>query len=235
MSSPDPASRGPAAPEALAATAAPAAPAASAVPWSQRRQLLLAGSVLAVPAVWRAVQAQGPLPLTPAQTEGPFYPVQLPADTDADLLAQGQRRYGKGQAAWLDGQLLDAEGRVLRGGTVEIWQCDADGHYHHPGDGGRADPAFQGFGRATVDADGRFRFRTLKPVAYSGRTPHIHVKVKLGARELLTTQLYVEGDAGNARDGIWRRLSAEQRPGVTLPYHRGAEGWQAQCRLVVQA
>jgi protocatechuate 3,4-dioxygenase, beta subunit len=208
---------------------------AAAMPWSQRRQLMLVGAVLAVPVVWRAVQAQGPLPLTPVQTEGPFYPVQLPTDTDADLLVQGPRRYAKGQAAWLDGQLLDAQGRVLRGGTVEIWQCDADGHYHHPGDGGRADPAFQGFGRATVDAEGRFRFRTMKPVAYSGRTPHIHVKVKLGARELLTTQLYVEGDAGNAGDGIWRRLSAEQRAAVTLPYRRATDGWQAQCRLVVQA
>jgi protocatechuate 3,4-dioxygenase beta subunit len=75
----------------------------------------------------------------------------------------------------------------------------------------------------------------MKPVAYSGRTPHIHAKVKLGTRELLTTQLYVEGDAGNERDGIWRRLSAEQRAAVTLPYRRGSDGWQAQCRLVVRA
>ena len=229
MSSTGPAPRVPEAPE------SPASPEPAAAPWSQRRQLLLAGGVLAVPAIWRAVQARGPLPLTPAQTEGPFYPVQLPADTDADLLAQGPRRYAKGEAAWLDGQLLDAQGRALRGGTVEIWQCDADGHYHHPGDGGRADPAFQGFGRAAVDAEGRFRFRTMKPVAYSGRTPHIHVKVKLGPRELLTTQLYVDGDPGNARDGIWRRLNAQDRDAVTLPYRAGADGWQTQCRLVVRA
>lgn len=230
MASTDPASQATEAPE------GPERPSeASAKPWSQRRQLLLAGAVLAVPVVWRAVQAQGPLTLTPAQTEGPFYPVKLPADSDADLLAQGDRRYARGEAAWLDGQLLDAQGRPVRGGTVEIWQCDADGHYHHPGDGGRADPLFQGFGRAAVDAEGRFRFRTMKPVAYSGRTPHIHAKVKLGTRELLTTQLYVEGDAGNARDGIWRRMSAEQRAAVTLPYRSGADGWQAQCRLVVQA
>jgi protocatechuate 3,4-dioxygenase beta subunit len=232
MSSNGPAPQVPEAPD----TAPGAEPGgAAAMPWSQRRQLMLVGAVLAVPVVWRAVRAQGPLPLTPAQTEGPFYPVQLPADTDADLLVQGPRRYAKGEAAWLDGQLLDAQGRVLRGGMVEIWQCDADGHYHHPGDGGRADADFQGFGRATVDAEGRFRFRTLKPVAYSGRTPHIHVKVKLGSRELLTTQLYVEGDAGNARDGLWRRLSAEQRAALTLPYRRATDGWQAQCRLVVQA
>lgn len=235
MSSIGPATQGPAAAEAAAAPGASAAPDAAVAPWSQRRQLLLAGGVLAVPAIWRAVQAKGLLPLTPVQTEGPFYPVALPADTDADLLVQGQRRYGKGEAAWLDGQLLDAEGRALRGGVVEIWQCDADGHYHHPGDGGRADPDFQGFGRATVDAEGRFRFRTMKPVAYSGRTPHLHAKVRLGKRELLTTQLYVEGDPGNARDGLWRQLSAEQRAAVTLPYQSGPDGWQARCRLVVRA
>ncbi len=200
-----------------------------------RRQLLMAGGLLAAPAAWCAAQAGGPLALTPPQTEGPFYPVALPADSDADLLVQGERRYARGAAGWLDGQLLDAEGRALRGSTVEIWQCDADGHYHHPGDGGRADPDFQGFGRATVDAEGRFRFRTMKPVAYSGRTPHIHAKVKLGTRELLTTQLYVEGDPGNARDGIWRRMNDEQRAAVTLPFRPGADGGQARCRLVVRA
>jgi protocatechuate 3,4-dioxygenase, beta subunit len=204
-------------------------------PHPLRRRLLAAGGLLAAPAVWRAAQAQAPLRLTPAQTEGPFYPIDLPADTDNDLLAQGQRRYGRGEPAWLDGQLLDAQGRPVRGGVVEIWQCDADGHYHHPGDGGRADPAFQGFGRATADAEGRFRFRTLKPVPYSGRTPHIHAKVRLGTRELLTTQLYVEGDPGNARDGIWRRMGLDDRAAVTLPYRSVADGWRASCRLVVQA
>jgi protocatechuate 3,4-dioxygenase beta subunit len=202
---------------------------------TRRRQLLLGGALLAAPAVWRGALARGPLLPTPAQTEGPFYPVALPADSDPDLLVQGDRRYSRGEAATLEGTLLDTQGRPLRGGVVEIWQCDADGRYHHPGDGGRADPLFQGFGRASVGADGQFRFRTLKPVAYAGRTPHIHVKVKLGTRELLTTQLYVDGDPGNARDGIWRRLSADQRAAVTLPYQAAAGGWQAHCQLVVQA
>lgn len=75
----------------------------------------------------------------------------------------------------------------------------------------------------------------MKPVAYSGRTPHIHAKVKLGTRELLTTQLYVEGDAGNARDGLWRRLSVEDRALVTSPYVMGPEGLSARYALVVAA
>jgi protocatechuate 3,4-dioxygenase beta subunit len=163
-------------------------------------RLVATAALIAVPALHlRAATPSGPRRLTPAQTEGPFYPDKLPSDSDADLLANGALRYGKGQAAWVEGTLADAEGRAIAGATIEIWQCDQDGHYHHPRDGGQADPAFQGFGRAAVDADGRWRFRTLRPVAYSGRAPHIHAKIKLGGRELLTTQLYVQDDPGNAR------------------------------------
>jgi protocatechuate 3,4-dioxygenase, beta subunit len=172
---------------------------------------------------------------TPAQSEGPFYPDTLPADSDADLLANGNLRYGKGQAAWVEGTLADADGKPMGGASIEIWQCDQDGHYHHARDGGHADPAFQGFGRVAVDAAGRWRFRTLRPVAYGGRAPHIHVKVKLAGRELLTTQLYVQGDADNARDGLWRRLSAEDRAAITSPYVAGSDGLTARYALVIAA
>jgi protocatechuate 3,4-dioxygenase beta subunit len=200
----------------------------------RRRSLrILSGAALiALPAL--ALRAQtAPRRLTPAQTEGPFYPVQLPADSDADLFATGTQRYGKGQPAWVEGTLVDAQGQPLRGATIEIWQCDQDGHYHHPGDGGKADPAFQGFGRVAVDAQGRWRFRTLRPVAYSGRAPHIHAKIKTGTRELLTTQLYAEGDPGNARDFLWRRLSADDRAAITAPYVAAPDGLTARYALVV--
>jgi len=173
--------------------------------------------------------------LTPAQTEGPFYPLTIPADSDADLLANGALRYARGQVAWVEGTLADADGRALRGATIEIWQCDEQGHYHHPGDGDRADRAFQGFGRATVDGDGRWRFRTIRPVAYGSRAPHIHAKVKLGPRELLTTQLYVEGDPGNAADFLWRRLSPEDRTLITRPFVATPDGLKAGFALVVAA
>ena len=180
--------------------------------------------------------ATGPRRLTPAQTEGPYYPVTLPADTDFDLLRQGGAAYAKGQPCWLQGQVSDAAGAALAGAVVEIWQCDADGHYRHPGDGDRADPAFQAFGRVQADADGRYRFRTMKPVAYSGRTPHIHVKVKLGRRSLLTTQLYVEGDSGNARDFLWRNLrDAADRAAITVPFQPVAAGLRAEFNIVVAA
>ena len=143
--------------------------------------------------------------------------------------------YRHGQPAWVEGTVVDTAGKPVSGAVVEIWQCDHAGHYHHPGDGGRADPAFQGFGRVTVGADGRYRFRTLRPVAYSGRAPHIHAKVRLGDKELLTTQLYVAGDAGNERDFLWRRLSPAGRAALTVPFAPGADGLQARFPLVVEA
>ena len=206
-----------------------------------RRRLLRRAAVgaaaIAFPALWLGARAAAPAAriATPAQTEGPFYPLQRPADSDADLLANGALRYTRGQAVELSGRVIDLAGRPLKGGQVEIWQCDEDGRYHHPGDGSRADPAFQGFGRAALDAEGRYRFRTLRPAAYSGRTPHIHVKVRLGRRELLTTQLYVEGDPGNARDFLWRRLSEPERAALTVPFRPAAGGLQAAFEIVVAA
>lgn len=202
-----------------------------------RRTLILGTAAgLAAPALLRPARAQAQtLRRTPSQTEGPFYPVQIPADHDADLLRNGQARYAKGLATWLDGSVLDLDGRALAGAVVEIWQCDEAGHYHHPGDGDRADPAFQGFGRAAVDREGRYRFRTIRPVQYSGRTPHIHVKVKLGPRELLTTQLYVQGDPGNERDFLWRRLNEADRAALTVRFAAAADGLQATFPIVVQA
>jgi protocatechuate 3,4-dioxygenase, beta subunit len=199
-------------------------------------RLVAAAALIAVPALpLRATTLAPARRPTPAQTEGPFYPDKLPADSDADLLANGNLRYSKGQPAWVEGTLADADGRAIAGATIEIWQCDQDGHYHHPRDGGQADPAFQGFGRVAVDGEGRWRFRTLRPVAYSGRAPHIHAKIKLGGRELLTTQLYVQGDPDNARDGLWRRLSVEDRAAITSPYVAGSDGLTARYALIIAA
>ena len=157
----------------------------------------------------------------------------MPKDTDFDLLRNGDKSYPKGQSAWLEGSIRDLSGKPVTGAQVEIWQCDQDGHYHHPGDGGKADPRFQGFGRVTAGADGSYRFRTLRPVAYAGRTPHIHVKVKLGQRELLTTQLYAAGDASNARDFLWRGLSELDRNALTVSFAPGSDGIKARFAITV--
>jgi protocatechuate 3,4-dioxygenase, beta subunit len=193
-----------------------------------------AAALVALPACWSGARAQNAPPRrpTPAQTEGPFYPVELPADSDGDLLRNGTLSYTQGQPAVVEGVVTDLQGKPLAGAQVEIWQCDQAGHYHHPGDRGRADPGFQGFGRVTVGSDGAYRFRTIRPAPYSGRTPHIHVKVKLRQRELLTTQLYVAGDANNERDFLWRNLGAE-RELVTVPFRPGPEGVRASFPIVI--
>jgi len=201
-----------------------------------RRTVTLAAFV-ATPALLVGVRAQtSARRLTPAQTEGPFYPVRPPADTDFDLLRNGSSAaYLTAQPAWVEGVVTDPTGRPVSGAVVEIWQCDESGRYHHPGDGGRADPAFQGFGRVRVAADGRYRFHTIRPAPYSGRTPHIHFKVRLGERDLLTTQLYVQGDPGNERDGLWRRLDAPSRELLTVAFQPGADGLRANFPIVVAA
>ena len=200
-----------------------------------RRRLLAAGLTVAgallVPTLLRAQQRMP----TPAATAGPFYPPTLPADIDNDLVVvRGAPARAQGIVTHITGRVLNAAGRPVPDAQVEIWQCDAPGRYLHPGSGGSAprDAGFQGFGRARTGADGAYSFRTIKPVPYTGRTPHIHVKVKLARRELLTTQLYVEGDAHNERDFLWRGLGTN-RSLVTVPFRADAEGLRAEFPIVV--
>ena len=146
---------------------------------------------------------------TPRQTEGPFYPDKLPLDTDNDLLIINDAiTPAVGTVTHLSGKVLDAKGNPVRNALVEIWQCDNKGVYLHSADSGRraTDKNFQGFGRFLTSSTGEYYFRTIKPVPYPGRTPHIHFKIKRGGKELLTTQCYIKGEARNARDGIFRSL-----------------------------
>ena len=151
---------------------------------------------------------------TPSQTEGPFYPVAFPADSDMDLVqVRGQAARAMGTVLHLQGRVLDAGGNPLNGATVEIWQCDAQGLYDHPRQPGRErrDAAFQGYGRVVTDAQSTYRFRTLKPVAYPGRTPHIHLKVATADGRRLTSQFYLAGDPMNASDFVYRSIARDPR------------------------
>jgi protocatechuate 3,4-dioxygenase beta subunit len=138
--------------------------------------------------------------VTPRQSLGPFYPQKLPLDSDADLTSiDGQDGRATGQITLLAGRVFDSGGAAVSSARVEIWQCDAFGSYHHPRAGGGIDPYFQGFGQTVTDHDGNYRFKTIKPVAYPGRAPHIHMKVIDGSRELVT-QIYVRGESVNTSD-----------------------------------
>lgn len=147
---------------------------------------------------------------TPSLTEGPFYPDKLPLDVDNDLLIiNDSTTPAVGEVANITGRLLSANGSPLKDVTIEIWQCDANAVYLHTADSGKKrqqqDANFQGFGRFTTGSKGEYRFRTIKPVPYPGRpAPHIHVKLKKGDKELLTTQLFIRGHDGNPRDGVFR-------------------------------
>jgi len=146
---------------------------------------------------------------TPPQTEGPFYPNKLPLDTDNDLLVINDAiTPAVGEVTHLGGRILDAKGDPVRNALVEIWQVDNNGSYIHTRDPNRSkhDENFQGFGRFLTGSTGEYYFRTIKPVPYSGRTRHIHFKIRKGKDELLTTQCYVKGEPGNQRDGIFRSL-----------------------------
>ena len=170
-----------------------------------RRQALGVGLALAASTPLAAIAGLVP---TPRQTSGPFYPEKLPLDSDSDLATvAGRPTSASGQIAHVFGKVQDESGRALSGLRVEIWQCDAFGHYHHPRDrGGQADPNFQGYGQTATDAAGAYRFRTIKPVAYPGRTPHIHFAISGQGIERLTTQMYLAGESLNARDGILNRV-----------------------------
>ena len=143
---------------------------------------------------------------TPRQSRGPFYPVQWRGDIDNDLVrVRGEATRALGQVLHIEGVVLDTAGTPLPNTVIEIWQVDSRGVYLHPADnrgGRRTDPSFQGRGRARTDGDGRYRFRTIRPVAYPGRTPHIHFRVAPPKRRILTTQMYIDGEAKNASDGL---------------------------------
>jgi len=162
-------------------------------------------AVLARPGIAGAAGAPAGRP-TPPQSEGPFFPRELPLDRDSDLTrVVGQSAVARGDLTDLVGTVTDISGRPQAGVLVEIWQVNAFGRYHHPRDsrGDRPlDPGFQGYGQATTDAAGRYRFRTIRPVTYPGRAPHIHVALSGGGSRRLTTQLYVAGAIENERDGL---------------------------------
>lgn len=180
-----------------------------------------------------AARAQARL-ATPAMTEGPFYP-DAPAEFDNDLVrVKGEARAALGRPLHLTGQVWRMEAgapRRVKDALVEIWQCDANQRYHHPAhtDGPPPDPGFQGYGRTTTGVDGAYQFRTIRPVAYDmptwgrpmRRAPHIHFAVSLGGRRALTTQMFVQGEAMNERDMIFRRLGDSERRSVLVALSAG--------------
>lgn len=182
------------------------------------RSVALTTAFFAVPGAYAAQ-----LTRTPPQTEGPFYPDKLPLDTDNDLIIVNDTLTpAAGEITWLSGRVLDSRGDPIRNALVEIWQCDNSGVYLHSKSGGnveKKDRNFQGFGRFLTGSTGEYLFRTIKPVPYPGRAPHIHVAVKMKGKKELITQCYVKGLPANEKDGIWKNLDAKGRAAVTVAFN----------------
>lgn len=156
--------------------------------------------------------------VTPSQSVGPFYPSTIPLDSDADLtVVSGRDGRATGEITNLYGQVFSTDGEPVPDARIEIWQCDAFSAYHHPRAGGGIDPYFQGFGQTTTDNVGRYRFKTIKPVAYPGRAPHIHFRVSVGSRELVT-QVYVQGDPSNKHDFLLNAVPDSARKALIIPF-----------------
>ncbi len=177
-----------------------------------RRAFLRGGLSLGAAAVAAPAALADQLFPNPPMTEGPFYPTRLPLDRDNDLvLVDGSATPALGEITHLTGRVLDVDGRPIKDATVEIWQCDAKAVYHLTRDEeqkpDQVDKNFQGFGHFTTGSSGEYRFRTIKPVPYPGRPAgHIHYKVKKNGREVLTSQIFIAGAPGNARDGVFHSV-----------------------------
>lgn len=200
------------------------------IPRFSRRQLMqlaLGGaSALSAHGAFAEYLSKPPV-LTPAQTEGPFYPDKLPLDTDNDLIVLNDALTSAvGEVTYLSGRVLDAHGEPLRGALVEIWQCDAFGNYRHtrganPQRGQAPDSSFQSFGRFLTGSNGEYLFRTIKPVPYPGRAPHIHMAIKRKGEPKFVTQCYIKGHAQNETDGVIKGLKDKaQRESVMVAFEQ---------------
>ena len=183
---------------------------------STRREVVLAGAAMLLtgPAL-----AGAPRIATPAQVAGPFAPVDWSGDVDWDLVhIEGRSRDAYGQVCHVVGRVLDIAGEPVAGARLSIWQADAFGRYHHPRERwADPDPYFRGFGRTVSGADGAYRFRTVTPVPYQGRTAHIHFQVAATGHRPLTTQMYLAGNPRNRRDGLFMGLDEARRGLLEAP------------------
>lgn len=212
----------------------------------QRRQIVRAALALGVawlaPETMRAgALAQDKRTPTSEQDKGPFYPVRYPDDVDADLTRRASGGVAGGEIIYVSGRVVNVRGEPVANARVEIWQANAHGRYTHPRDANPApiDPNFDGYARIETDAEGRYRFKTIKPGAYAvsrewTRPPHIHFIVR-GRANQLVTQMYFPGDPLNDQDPLlqnaWARdsLIAQASPNQV---EAGAQAMQWDVVLV---
>jgi protocatechuate 3,4-dioxygenase beta subunit len=159
---------------------------------------------------------------TPAQTAGPFYPIpeiEKQDFFDADLTRKSvDSAIAGGEIVAIQGKVITHSEEPIADTLVEVWQACATGRYNHPQDKNTQplDPNFQYWGRMTTGENGEFRFKTILPGKYPGRTPHIHFRIVAKNRPKLITQLYFsQNEESNRKDKVYMALNVAQRDGVT--------------------
>ncbi|MDB6139975.1 MAG: intradiol ring-cleavage dioxygenase, partial [Verrucomicrobiaceae bacterium] len=181
------------------------------IPFSRRR-LLRSLAIASAGFTTQGAFAEALL-LTPRQTEGPYYPDHLPVDQDSDLIhVTGDSAAALGTVTNFGGRLLNAGGKPISSASIELWQADNNGCYIHSRgtqNGKERDSHFQGFGKVTTNEKGEYRFRTIMPGLYTGRTRHYHIAVMKNGKRMLTTQLYIAGESHNDHDGVLNGVKDE--------------------------
>ena len=163
------------------------------------------------------------LSVTPAEIEGPFYPLTAQKDRDFDLTQiAGRKGTALGKIIFIEGVVYDVQGNPLENATVDVWQANAAGRYRHPRDANSAplDPNFQGWAIVASGKAGEFKFKTVMPGAYPAarnwmRPPHIHFKVSKKGYKELTTQMYFPGHELNATDWLIQDKNAKEQQLMT--------------------
>jgi protocatechuate 3,4-dioxygenase beta subunit len=181
------------------------------IPLSRRR--LVQSLTLTAAGLWAPGAFAELLTLTPDMTEGPFFPDKLPLDQDNDLIRMTDHTTpAVGTITNLSGRVLDKNGNPVKDALVELWQADDHGTYIHTKGAaqGERDPGFQGYGKFETAKDGGWKFRTIKPGLYTGRTRHYHFGVTLKGQPRFATQLFFQDEPANAKDGILRSLQDEK-------------------------
>ena len=186
-----------------------------------------------------AMASQAAQKLTPSQMRGPFYPRRFPLDKDFDLTrVDGREGIAFGEIVTVSGRVTDIDGRALESVAIEIWQVNGHGRYHHEGDDSQKpiDPNFQGYGIVATDAQGRYQFRTVKPIAYPGRAPHIHFALTPRTGSPLSTQMYLAGAKENAGDFLLRSISDKaQRDSLVVALEKTGDQLSGTFDIVLPA
>jgi protocatechuate 3,4-dioxygenase, alpha subunit len=173
---------------------------------------------------------------TPSQTVGPFFHYALPFEGGDALTNEATL----GERIIIEGRVIDGEGQPVSDALIEIWQANSQGRYHHPEDTQerQLDPNFDGFGRASTDEKGWFRFHTIKPGSVSGpgdtvQAPHISVSVfGRGLLKRLATRIYFSDEPGNEADPVLALVPPQRR--ATLIASREDDGPVYRFHIILQ-